>query len=304
MIPIGIRLVGALGAALLLSSTVGCQSRKQVKARPVQPDIVRDVPAVLRGTIASEASLTQRARPELVSGYGLVVGLPGTGGGDLPPRVAATMERQLGLMDMNRSAEALQGTIFEGKTPSQILRMKEVAVVIVYAEVIPGAPNGTKFDVYVASVNKSPEMSPEGGILYTTELHPGPPAPTGGIQTKPIARARGPIFINPFSSTESRDGYTGQRGRVLGGGTIVNSLDLEIVLDNEPHSRAATMANGSVLHASRTPAMRKRRAGKGSMRCSTLKRWNASPHRMPQARRCSQKLRNRWRSQRAPITAA
>lgn len=236
------RLVGPVGAAVLVILG-SCNSRPPAKARVVKPDVVRDVPSVLRGTIGAEASLSKRAKPELVSSYGLVVGLAGTGGGELPTKVAATMERELGLMQMNRANDDLADTIFAGRTPAQILRMKEVAVVIVYAQVAPGAPDGTTFDVYVTSVNKGSDISLEGGILYTTDLHPGPPAPFGSIKTKPIARARGPIFINPFSDPAAKEGFSGQNGRILGGGTISNSMDLEIVLDNESHSRAASMVS-------------------------------------------------------------
>ncbi len=231
-----------LWAAVLIVAC-GCAKKPPPRARAVQPDIIRDVPAALRGTIGAEASLTGRASPILVSGFGLVVGLPGTGGGDLPQRIAATMERRLGQMQMNRANEALVGGIFEGKTPAQILRMKEVAVVIVYAEVAPGAPDGTTFDVYVTSVNKGTEISLEGGRLYTTELHPGPPATFGSVTTKPIATARGQLFINPFAQVGEAQGLTRQDGRILGGGTVVNSMNLELVLDNESHSRATSIVS-------------------------------------------------------------
>ncbi|MBX3377902.1 MAG: flagellar basal body P-ring protein FlgI [Phycisphaeraceae bacterium] len=232
-------LLALVAAALIVSPA--CARKPAPRARAVQPEIVRDVPAALRGTIGAEASLTGRAAPILISGFGLVVGLPGTGGGDLPPRIAATMERQLGQMQMTRSSDALTGTIFEGKTPAQILRMKEVAVVIVYSQVVPGAPDGVEFDVYVTSINKGPDISLEGGWLYTTDLHPGPPSTFGSVTTRPIAKARGQIFINPFAGSST--GPSRMDGRILGGGTIVNSMNLELVLDNESHSRAASIVS-------------------------------------------------------------
>lgn len=220
----------------------GCARKPTPRARAVQPEVIRDVPAPLRGTVGSESSLTGRAVPQLVSGFGLVVGLPGTGGGDLPPPIAATMERLLGQMQLTRANEALEGTIFKDKTPQQILRMKEVAVVIVYAQVAPGAPNGTDFDVYVTSVNKGTDISLEGGWLYSTELHPGPPSIAGGITAKPIGSAKGQIYINPFAQPGA-EGPSRQDGRILGGGTVLNSLNLELVLDNESHSRAASITS-------------------------------------------------------------
>jgi hypothetical protein len=235
------RYAGLAAIALAILAT-SCNRRQVKPARRVEPEIVRDVPAALRGTVGAEAQFSKRAGSILVSGFGLVVGLPGTGGGDLPPRIAGSMERQLAQMQMTRSSDALVGTIFEGKTPAQILRMKEVAVVIVYAAVVPGAPDGTEFDVYVTTVNKGPEISLDGGRLYSTELRPGPPAVFGSLNTKPIATARGPVFVNPFA-VNSVDALSRQNGRVLGGGEIKNSMNLELILDNESHSRATSVVS-------------------------------------------------------------
>jgi hypothetical protein len=214
-----------------------CASKPPPKARLVQAPIVRDVPSVLRGTVGSEATLL-KADPVIVSGYGLVVGLKGTGGGDLPPRIAATMERQLGLMGISSSSDVLRGTALEGMTPQQVLRSRDFAVVVVYAAVMPGAPPSMPFDVYVTSVNKAPEISLEGGTLWTTELRIGPPALFDGYQTRHIATARGPIFINPFAEPGARDGVGRQNGRILAGGTVTQPMELELILDSESHSRA------------------------------------------------------------------
>ncbi len=233
-----------IGTAALCALAVlgGCHSggKQQVKARPVAPQIVRDTPSVLKGTIGSEASLL-KAEPILVSGYGMVVGLPGTGGGDLDARVMATMERQLGFGGISRSSDALAGTPFEGMSPQQVLRSKLAAVVIVYAAVIPGAPAGATFDVYVRAASQSPDISLEGGTLWTTELRIGPATPVGGMKTRAIATARGPVFINPFAEPGAKEGFTRRDGRILGGGAVTSPLDLELILDNESHSRSSLM---------------------------------------------------------------
>jgi hypothetical protein len=207
----------------------------------VDPPVVRDVPAPLKNTVGSQAQL-QRADPVLVAGYGLVVGLNGTGGGDLQPQVAATMERLLGLNGISKNSEALAGTPFENMTPRDVLRSRDVAVVIVYAAVIPGAPAGATFDCFVSAVNRSPEISLEGGTLWTTDLQMGPPSTFGKIKTREIAKAHGPIFINPFAEPGARDGYGRGDGRVLSGGMVTNPLPLELVLDNESHGRARSIA--------------------------------------------------------------
>lgn len=229
-------ILGLVAAAVSLVAP-GCSSGPPRTARQVQPTVVREVPAVLRGTIGAEATL-RRIDAQLVSGYGLVVGLRGTGGGDLPERVALTMERELGLRGVGRGSELFKGTEFEGLSPRELLRHPDVGVVIVYAAVPPGAPNGAKFDVYVRALNRSGLTSLEGGTLWTTELRLGPPAAFGGHQTRKVAEANGPIFVNPFA--EPAEGMTtGQTiGRVLDGGTVVNSSNIDLVLDNPSHSRA------------------------------------------------------------------
>lgn len=250
-------------AALIATATIGCASKPQ-RGRTVAPPVVRDVPSALRGTIGTEATLL-KADPVIVSGYGLVVGLKGTGGGDLPPQVATTMERQLGLMGIGRSADALRGTPLEGRSPQQVLRSRDVAVVVVYAAVMPGAPMGTPFDVYVTSVNKSPEISLEGGTLWTTELRVGPPGTFGGHQTRLLASARGPVFINPFAEPGARDGVGRLDGRVLGGGTITHPLDLELLLDNESHSRARAITQAINNRFPHAPGEQPTARGRGAV---------------------------------------
>lgn len=233
-----------LGAVVLIALALlaGCaQEKPKPTARAVKPAVVRDYPAVLRGTIGTEGTLL-KAEPVLVSGYGIVVGLPGTGGGDLDEGLSATMERMIGLMGVGMGSEAMVGTPLEGKSPGQVLRSKDVAVVVVYAAVVPGAPKGTNFDVFVRAASNTPDISLEGGTLWSTELRIGPATQLGGMKTRVIASARGPIFINPFAEPGVNDGYSRRTGRVLAGGTMTAPLDLELVLDNESYSRARLTA--------------------------------------------------------------
>ncbi|MFN0133578.1 MAG: flagellar basal body P-ring protein FlgI [Phycisphaerales bacterium] len=201
------------------------------------PPVVRDVPDLLRGTVAAEGSLS-RAQPIIVSGYGLVVGLNGTGGGDLPERISMTMERELGLRQVSKNNDLLAGTPLEGLSPREVLRSPYVAVVMVYGLVAPGAPEGTSFDIYVSAVNRTPELSLEGGKLWTTDLQVGPPTAFGGERTKKLAVAVGPIFVNPFVAGGV---VTRHEGRVLGGGRVTSPLPLELILDNESHSRSTSV---------------------------------------------------------------
>ena len=193
------------GSALLAALTLGLTAlsacsggeKRQVEARP---DITpRAVPEPLRGTIGSLAQ-SSAGEPILVSGFGLVVGLNGTGGGLLDERIAATLEREMALMEIGLAGD-VDGTSLEDplrqrpKTPGELLRDKNVAVVLVQAVLPRGAPSDFQFDAYMQAMNAT---SLEGGRLWTTKLRLGPVGVFGAVQTREVAEARGELFINPF----------------------------------------------------------------------------------------------------------
>jgi flagellar basal body P-ring protein FlgI len=240
-----------------LVSLNGCSSsngeKKQAKS---EVPVIRDVPAPLRGTIGSEATL-RGIEPVLVSGIGLVVGLDGTGGGPYPAAVQGTMERELAKQGMGKGTLNEDGPL-AGLTPQQILNSKNVAVVVVEAVVAPGSPKGSRFDLRVTSLPGTSTTSLENGKLWTTDLRFGPPALLGTQTARVIARARGAVFINPFASSGSpplqspgepgsevdavtvpaSDGVVRTVGRILSGGEVVEPLALDLVMDNSSHARA------------------------------------------------------------------
>lgn len=229
--------VGVIGM-MVAWSLVGCSADEKPRPRQVAP-VVRDVPPPLRGTVGTEASLLN-VKPVLVSGYGVVVGLKGTGGQQLDEGIAAVVEREMGLRGITGSAEYKWAGV-DNVTPRELLRDKNVAVVLVQAAVAPAAPRGYRFDVYVRALNAS---SLEGGRLWSTDLQLGQVRPQGGPKAKVVARASGPIFINPFSDPgKEGDGVSSVAGRVLAGGEMAAPLPLEFVLDNNFHARAKAIAS-------------------------------------------------------------
>ncbi len=227
----------ALGAAALML-LAGCSSKPKASARNVQVE-TREIPTLLRGTVGAEVEF-RGVEPVLVSGYGLVVGLNGTGGDVLPDSVAATMEREMGLNGIGKANE-IGGDAVANKSPREILRDKNVAVVLVQAAIPPGAPANATFDVFVQALNAS---DLEGGTLWTTELRIGGAATLGGVQARRIAVSRGPVFINPFD-TAGGDGHDIARvaGRVLAGGQVTNPLGIELVLMNPSFARTRAIVS-------------------------------------------------------------
>jgi hypothetical protein len=237
----------AFAAAASLLAFAGCSNIEQAKPQPQQAradrSIPLDVPQILRGTIASETILlgyelptSSTYLPVIARGYGLVVGLNGTGSRDMPPQVRAHM-----LAEASRGgfgSEKFGPNVAELK-PERLLDSEDTAVVVVEAIVPQGAVKGTRFDVRVSALGSTSTTSLEGGTLYTTILRPGP-LNTGGGQAFELARARGPVFVNPFAEpgAVNRDTVPRTSGRVLEGGVVVKDMPLKLRLVNPSHARA------------------------------------------------------------------
>jgi hypothetical protein len=219
----------AVTAAIGLTA---CDSAPTAKPKEVRV-VNRDVPAVLRGTVGAEASLSGD-EPIVMTGYGLVVGLNGTGSNDVPLAIRSYMIDQMTRMGVGKERGSLPAT-----SPEALLDDPNVAVVLVQAVIPPGAPEGFKFDVRCDAVPGSSTRSLEGGTLWTTELRRGI-AVAGGPATPALARVYGPIFTNPFAAPggEGIDPTNQRTGFVLSGGTLTNPSPLLLILDNPSHSRA------------------------------------------------------------------
>ncbi|MCA9287496.1 MAG: flagellar basal body P-ring protein FlgI, partial [Phycisphaerales bacterium] len=216
-----------LGVAGVLAAA-GCSGSSKPRPFEAAPIVRRNVPEAFRNTIGAEATIGG-IEPVLVSGYGFVVGLHGTGGQPLPEPIAATMERTLGLNGVN-AANPMPG--LPPMSPRDLLRHPDTAVVVVTAAIPPGAPRGTRFDVAIEAVNAN---SLDGGRLWTTELRLGPPSPLGGHVTQRLGTALGEVFENPFREPGSAE-FTA--ARVLNGGVVTEPFDLIIQLDSPSHARA------------------------------------------------------------------
>lgn len=209
------------------------------KARISTPQVERQVPSVLRGTIGAEARILGN-NPTLVSGIGFVVGLEGTGGLTMPEQYAAHLERMMGLSGVSVANDNPQSPLY-GKSPRELLQDPNTAAVIVQAAVPPGSSSGDSFDVYVRAINAT---SLEGGKLWTTELRVGPPASFNDKQAHVLGKAKGPIFLNPFAEPGVQMGGISRNiGRILDGGYTTGDTEIQIILDNPSHQRVRQMVS-------------------------------------------------------------
>jgi hypothetical protein len=255
-LPAGRRIAHALCcvlAAVMTMALPGCSGIEKAPPQPIstraeRPKVQIDVPEILRGTIGSEVVVRGYApetssgyRPVIARGYGLVVGLDGTGSRDIAPPLRAYMlaEAARGGFGSERFGDDVRSM-----TPEELINSPNTAIVIVEGVVPQGAPAGTRFDVRVYAVPGSDTFSLENGTLYTTLLRPGPLA-AGGRQGFELASANGPVFVNPFVEPGATGGDAVMRnaGRVLNGGVVTKDMPLKLDLINPSHARAAVLQN-------------------------------------------------------------
>ncbi len=153
------------------------------------------------------------ARINQLVGYGIVVGLDGTG----DTWQTTFTEQSLAAM-LSRMGVRID--------PHQ-LRLRNVAAVMVTANLPPFARPGTRIDVSVSSIGDARSL--EGGVLLVTPLR--------GVDGKTYAVAQGAIQVGGY---EAR-GRTGSRrrknhlnvGRVPRGATVERALDVDLVSDGK-----------------------------------------------------------------------
>ncbi len=145
-------------------------------------------------------------RNNQIIGYGLVVGLPGTGDNSRSTQLTNKML----LMNL--------GTVIEQEN---YIQKGSSAAVIVTATVPPFAKNGDQIDVTVSTLADAKSL--EGGVLVQTVMK----APNG----EAVAVAQGPVSVGGVTArsngTMKRTAIT-TTGRIPGGAIMERDIDTEI----------------------------------------------------------------------------
>jgi len=168
-------------------------------------------------------------RSNPLSGYGLVVGLQGTGdfiNSNATRKTLAQLMRHLGV-----------------EVPPSDIRARNVAMVLVTGDLPPFAKPGARIDVTVSASGTARSL--QGGTLVTTSLK--------GVDRRTYALAQGPLSLggfefSGFTGSTSRKNHTNV-GRVPGGGIVereapakMPSESLELFLREPDFTTAARMA--------------------------------------------------------------
>jgi len=159
--------------------------KKQILAKALAAGLllVLALPASLAGAGVRLRDLVMvaGARDNQLVGYGLVVGLAGDGD-----------------KDQQYTKQAIANLLlrYGVNIPATALSAKNVAVVMVTADIPPFLKNGTRIDVTVASMGDAKSLT--GGVLLQTPLM--------GADGKVYAVAQGPLVLGGFAAGEGGAG--------------------------------------------------------------------------------------------------
>jgi flagellar P-ring protein precursor FlgI len=188
-----------------------------------------------------DISSIEGIRDNQLVGYGIVVGLQGTG--DSQQTTFPTQTLAATLLRMGVSV------------PAASIRVQNLAAVFVSATLPPFARPGTKLDITVSSAGDARSL--EGGLLLLTPLY--------GADGKAYAQAQGPLVVGGYSV--SVNGNTKQynhpnTARVPFGAMVERGVPLElagrgefsILLDDADFKSAEAMAGAINRELGRTAA--------------------------------------------------
>ncbi len=167
----------------------------------------------VRAERIKDLTQVEGVRSNQLVGYGLVVGLNGTGDGS----GRATTQ----------SLRSMLSRLGVNVPPGVTLQAKNVAAVAIHAELPPFAKAGMKIDVTLSSVGSAKSL--RGGSLLMTPLK--------GADNKIYAIAQGSVVVSGFGA----EGNDGSRitvnvpsvGRIINGAIVERSIDTPFGLNKE-----------------------------------------------------------------------
>jgi flagellar P-ring protein precursor FlgI len=163
------------------------------------------LPSASQAARVKDVASIKGVRDNLLIGYGLVVGLKGTGdsGTDITSKSMVRLFEKMGI-----------------QTGATDFKSKNVAAVIVTAKLAPFARAGTRMDITVSSVGDAASL--EGGTLLVTPLRAG--------DQNVYAVAQGPVSIGTLAGSSGSGGGGGgvsfpTTARVPNGALIEKEVD-------------------------------------------------------------------------------
>lgn len=178
---------GRLRSAGLLALATAIVASGTPRAARAQDVAIRDL------------TIAEGAVPVRLVGYGIVTGLDGTG------------DRTLGGRNAGHTVQSVANLLrrFDIEVPAEVLRLRNVAAVLVTAELSPYLRPGNRFEVHVSSLGDARSL--RGGVLWMTPLV----AEAGGPA---VASAQGPLLVSEDGDRRTRTVTT--TARIPTGGVV------------------------------------------------------------------------------------
>lgn len=173
------------------------------------------------------------AQPVPVGGIGLVVGLEGTGG-----EPANDANRSILEDDLRKEGV---------KNLKEVLASPNIAMVLVSAQIPPGARRGDTIDIEVQMPPRSKGTSLKGGVLrfcklfnydFAKNLLPDYNGQKSMLRGHDFARGEGPLLVG-FNSGD--DDIKQRSGRIWSGGKVMTDLPFTLMLN--PDQQSARIAS-------------------------------------------------------------
>ena len=168
--------------------------------------------ALLANARVKDITYLKGVRDNQLIGYGLVVGLQGTGDGSSSQFTMQSLATMLNNLGVGIDASTVN--------------VKNVAGVIVTAYLPPFARQGSKLDILVSSLGDAKSL--KGGTLLLTPLK--------GADGQVYAVAQGPVTIGGFSEEQAGASTTKNHptvGKIPGGGNIERELTFDFTMVND-----------------------------------------------------------------------
>jgi len=213
----------ALSATLL--SVSGCSSlfpgRKEKD--PFEPPSFETADG--KPKLVSDCAIIANYNAAVVHGFGLVVGLPGTGGEDANTEHYRQVHSEL-VRQGRQNARA-------------ILADPQTAVVELLAYIPPGMQAGERFDVQVMLPTYPQDSSTKnlrGGQLVQANLAEMRGDHGRIMSGETLAKVAGPIIVDDPLATETSNPQGLKKGTILGGAVAKNSRPLYLLLKKDSQS--------------------------------------------------------------------
>src|SRR6202051_3938574 len=162
---------------MYVSISYFCSARRLAMLLIFAPNAFASDPPTPRQARVKDISSIEGIRDNQLVGYGIVVGLQGTGDSQQTTFPIQTLAATLLRMGVS--------------VPASSIRVQNLAAVFVSATLPPFARSGTKLDITVSSAGDARSL--EGGLLLMTPLY--------GADGKIFAQAQGSLVVGGYSVT-------------------------------------------------------------------------------------------------------